>query len=292
MITVFWDRNTELDIYQYKVYRSSAREGTYTYIATVDHPTNYYEDADGTTTDFYKVSAVDTEGNESDMSLPISGGEAIEYAGVRVLLRSAFEIPVWDEMANFDATREQAIFAYGNWNESFNPHVYLNNVRLDSDYIVNYDGTIDFSTPLDESDWVTASYKFSFFEPSAVNEVIHISLNEFNSYPPTSTYTLDSLPDYYEPAVLYGAIRLLLQQMIFELNFKEVAVIFGEPDNPFDASRTIGSLETLKQNYVSVLDKLNEAKKYGPYPRIKSIVAPVYTLPGGRSRWFRLLFAK
>jgi hypothetical protein len=268
MIIVFWDRNKENDIYSYKVYRSSAREGSYTYIDTVIHPTNYYEDPDGTANSWYKISAVDTDGNESDQSLPISGGEAIEYAGVRVLLRSAFEIPVWDEMANFNATRDQAIFAYGNWNEDFDPHVYLNNVRLETGYTINYDSTIDFNSELDESDWVTASYKFAFFEPSAVNELIYTSLKEFNSFPPASNYTLTSLPEYYEPAVLYGAIRLLLQQMIFELNFKEVAIVFGEPDNPFDASKVIGHLETLKQNYANVLEKLWEAKKFGPYPRI------------------------
>lgn len=289
---VFWDRNKESDIYAYKVYRSTARDGSYTYIATVLHPTNYYEDPDGTVDSWYKVSAVDSDGNESDLSLPISGGDAIEYAGVRVLLRSAFEIPVFDELATLDADRNRALFAYGNWNEDFDPIVYQNNVRISSGYIVNYDGTIDFNTPLGEYDWITASYKFSFFEPSAVNEMIYVALNEFNSFPPVSEYTLVNLPDYYEPAVLYGAIRLLLQQMIFELNFKEVAVIFGEPDNPTDASRVIGNLETLKQNYVSAWERLVEAKKYGRYPTISQIVAPIYTLPGGRARWFRMLFAK
>lgn len=292
MIVVFWDRNKESDIYAYKIYRSTAREGAYTYIATVLHPTNYYEDPDGTVNNWYKVSAVDTDGNESDLSLPISGGDAIEYAGVRVLLRSAFEIPVFDELATLNADRDRAIFAYGNWNEDFDPIIYQNNVRLASGYTVNYDGTIDFNTPLGEYDWVTASYKFSFFEPSAVNEMIYTALNEFNSFPPVSEYTLVNLPDYYEPVVLYGAIRLLLQQMIFELNFKEVAVIFGEPDNPTDASRVIGTLETLKQNYVNVWERLVEAKKYGRYPTISQIVAPIYTLPGGRARWFRMLFAK
>jgi len=292
MIVCFWDRNTEPDIFSYKVYRATAREGAYTYIATVLHPTNFYQDDDGTINSWYKISAVDTDDNESDLSLPISGGEAIEYAGVRVLLRSAFEIPVWDEMANFNANRNTALFAYGNWNENFDPHLYRNNVRLTTGYTVNYDGTVDFNSALSSVDWVTASYKFAFFEPSAVNELIYTALNEFNSFPPVSPYDLTSLPEYYEPAVLYGAIRLLLQQMIFELNFKEVAVIFGEPDNPTDASGVIGHLETLKQNYLNVWEKLIEAKKFGPYPRIQQLVAPIYTLPGGRARWFRMLFAK
>jgi len=292
MTVVFWDRNTEPDVAEYKVYRSTARSGAYTYIATVDHPTNFYQDADGTLNSWYEITAVDTSGNESDASLPISGAESLEYAGVRVLLRSAFEIPVHDELAYYDTDRNKAIFAYGNWNESFDPHVYQNNVRLDSGFTINYDGTIDFNNPMTSADWITASYQFSFFEPSAVNELIYIALNEFNSFPPASNYTLDTLPDYYEPAVLYTTIRLMLQQMIFELNFKEVAVIFGEPDNPTDASKTIANLETLKKNYVDVLMLLIESKKRGPYPRIQQVVAPIYTLPGGRARWFRLLFAK
>ena len=46
----------------------------------------------------------------------------------------------------------------------------------------------------------------------------------------------------------------------------------------------------MKKNYEGDWEKLVEQKKLGPYPSSKLIVTPEYTLPGGRSRWFRYLF--
>ena len=42
---------------------------------------------------------------------------------------------------------------------------------------------------------------------------------------------------------------------------------------------------------IPYLLKLYEQKKYGPYVGLtKTVTAPEFTLPGGRSRWFRYLF--
>ena len=39
------------------------------------------------------------------------------------------------------------------------------------------------------------------------------------------------------------------------------------------------------------LNKMYEQKKFGPYVGLtRMVVVPEYTLPGGRSRWFRYMF--
>jgi hypothetical protein len=49
-------------------------------------------------------------------------------------------------------------------------------------------------------------------------------------------------------------------------------------------------METLKKNYEEEFTRLLEQKKFGRYPRTKAITVPEFTLPGGRSRWFRYMF--
>jgi len=71
------------------------------------------------------------------------------------------------------------------------------------------------------------------------------------------------------------------------LQFQQPAQIFGGPEQ---AKQAFANFETLKQNYSSDWEKLLEQKKFGPYPTTRMVVTPEYTLPGGRSRWFRYLF--
>jgi hypothetical protein len=47
----------------------------------------------------------------------------------------------------------------------------------------------------------------------------------------------------------------------------------------------------LKKNYEESFKGFLDAKKLGPYPKSVAVVTPEYTLPGGRSRWFRYIFS-
>ena len=71
------------------------------------------------------------------------------------------------------------------------------------------------------------------------------------------------------------------------LNFQEPALVFGGTDK---AQQAFSNFESLKQNYEKDWDKMVDNKKFGPYPSGFNVSTPEYTLPGGRSRWFRYLF--
>jgi hypothetical protein len=89
------------------------------------------------------------------------------------------------------------------------------------------------------------------------------------------------------PALLYGAVKDALRNLLMCLNWQQPAQVFGGTEQ---AQKAFSNFETLKQNYEKDWEKLVEQKKFGPYPKTLCVVTPEYTLPGGRSRWFRYLF--
>jgi hypothetical protein len=86
---------------------------------------------------------------------------------------------------------------------------------------------------------------------------------------------------------LYGAAKDALRQLMLCVNFQQPAQVFGGPEQ---AAKAFANFDTLKQNYEKDAEKLLEQKKLGPYPKSRMVVTPEFTLPGGRSRWFRYLF--
>ena len=110
-----------------------------------------------------------------------------------------------------------------------------------------------------------------------------------NFHPPASRFTLMALPMRYVAGVLYGAARDALRELMMSLMFQEPQQVFGGSEK---AGTLFSNFETLKQNYEKDFASLLEAKKFGPYIGLtKAIVTPEYTLPGGRSRYFRYLFS-
>ena len=69
-----WSANTETDLDGYHVYRSDAADGTYTKLTTSAVDASDFDDDDAPPgqTSYYKVSAVDAVGNESELSSSIS----------------------------------------------------------------------------------------------------------------------------------------------------------------------------------------------------------------------------
>lgn len=88
-VALTWKHNTEADLYGYNIYRSTTQAGTYTRVNAV--PTDrigYYTDAGLTplTRYYYKVSAVDSSGNESALS-------AIAATSTNPPLHTIFPVP-------------------------------------------------------------------------------------------------------------------------------------------------------------------------------------------------------
>lgn len=200
----------------------------------------------------------------------------------------AQSIPIYFEQAKPSRDKKTFYFSFKRWNQSAGVKIYRNQNIVNSGVEVDYfNGKIVFDTPLMEAEVVNADYNFKWFSEEDLQRFVENGLDILNVFPPHSTYTMSDLPPKFIPVVLYRASVDALRQLIMCLQFAEPQQIFGGRDASQSALQGFSSL---KENYEKDFDKLVEQKKYGPYPTTKLIVTPEYTLPGGRSRWFRYLF--
>lgn len=218
------------------------------------------------------------------------------FSGRRLDFRLALEhhlacaqsIPIYYEQSRSSRDNKTFRFSFPRWNQSTGVRIYRNEILVNSGVEVNYfDGSIVFDTALTSHDTVNADYNFKWFSDEELNRFIINALQSVNTFAPHSSYSIDTVPDRYIPAVLYGAAKDALRQLMMCLNFQQPAQVFGGTEN---AQKAFANFETLKQNYSKDWEKLCDQKKFGPYPSTRMIVTPEYTLPGGRSRWFRYLF--
>ena len=200
----------------------------------------------------------------------------------------AQHIPVYFEQSKPSFDRKTFEFTYPRWNQSSRVKLYRNKKLLTEGFNINhFKGKITFEQEVLPQDIVNMDYDFRWFTDEQLDQFLTNALMSFNSFPPAKDYTLNNLPNMYVPAVIYGASKDALRQMMMCLQFQEPQLVFGGADK---AQQVFSNMETLKQNYEKDWDKLTEVKKYGRYPSVGLVIVPEYTMPGGRSRWFRYLF--
>ena len=200
----------------------------------------------------------------------------------------AQSIPVYFEQAKKSRDRNKFEFTFNKWNQSSGIRIYRNQEIMNSGVEVDYfNGNVKFDDNLLPQDVINADYNFRWFSDEDLNRFLANAVYSFNIFPPYSNYILETIPDQYISVVLYGAARDALRQIMMCLQFQEPQQVFGGPEG---ASKAFSNFETLKKNYESDFLKLSENKKFGTYPRTRIIMVPEYTLPGGRSRWFRMMF--
>ena len=203
-------------------------------------------------------------------------------------LSCAQNIPVYFEQSKISRDNKKFELTFANWNQSPGVKIYRNKDIISSGYSVDYfNGNVTFDNTLLDQDVVNADYNFQWFSEDDLTRFLANAIQTVNLYPPVSNYGLENFPNRYLPIVLYGAAKDALRQLMMCLNFQQPAQVFGGVE---EAQRAFANFESLKKNYEGDWEKLLEQKKYGPYPVSKLIVVPEYTLPGGRSRWFRYLF--
>ncbi|MCK5763843.1 MAG: hypothetical protein KAH05_06970 [Clostridiales bacterium] len=208
--------------------------------------------------------------------------------GLENLIICAQQIPVYFEQSKPSFDRKKFSFTYGRWNQSQRVKVYRNKKILTEGVTVNYfKGNITFEEEVLPQDIVNMDYDFRWFSDDELDQFLNNAMMAFNSFPPVQNYNLLNVPAMHMPAILYGAAKDALRQLMMCLQFQEPQLVFGGPER---AQTVFGNIETLKQNYEKDWDKLTDVKKYGKYPTMKLVIVPEYTLPGGRSRWFRYLF--
>lgn len=216
-------------------------------------------------------------------------------AYLEALIGYSQRIPVFHEPARMNNALTTARLSFprsiksGPWNQSAGVEVLVNNQIRESGFTVDYlRGEIIFDNALSEYDQVMVSYNFRWFKDEELDAFVEQSINLFNNWPPHSSYGITNIPERFGIAVFYGAAIDAIRRWMMDVQFQEPAKIFGGLDR---ANTIFGQMGELKKNYEEWLDKILEQKKYGPYVGLtRTITVPEYTLPGGRSRWFRYLF--
>lgn len=216
-------------------------------------------------------------------------GRALAFRrGVEHLLACTQHIPIYYEQAKPSRDNKVFRFSFPRWNQSTDIKIYKNENIVNSGLEIDYfNGTATFDDTLLPQETVFADYNFKWFSDAQLNQFIVNSLQHVNLFPPASSYNLDTVPNRFAPVIMYGAVKDALRQLMLCIQFQQPAQVFGGIEQ---ARAAFNNFETLKQNYEKDWEKLLEQKKFGPYPKTRLVVTPEYTLPGGRSRWFRYLF--
>lgn len=228
---------------------------------------------------------------EAGVSTPASASQhaAELVAALDRYIGCALRIPVYNEVARRNKNRDVFQFTWPRWNLA-NHIIKLNNEPIEDGYTINLDtGTVTFAAPLHPTDKVSASYNFRFFSNMDMLGFISDAIDQINIEPPQSSYTVNTFPTQFVGVMLHGAAKNAIQRLLFCLTMQEPQTIFGGPEA---AKNAISTFQSLKENHEKefAADK-KTLKTKGPYPKISAIVQPEYTLPGGRSRWFRYLFS-
>ena len=256
---------------------------TGTYLVTWDYV------ADGYTGTELQQIVITASGDTANAQVQLYGSRISDYrVALSEMICCAQKIPVFHEQALPDIVNKKFKFTFSKWNQAYGTRIYRNNKLVEDGCTINYfNGTVLFDSPLSSYDTIHADYNFRWFSDEQLDRFIFNALSIVNFNPPQSAYNIDILPDIYVPLILYGAAKDAMRELLMCLNFQQPQQVFGGPEA---ARSAFSNIETLKKNYEEEFKTLLEKKKYGRYPRTKAIVVPEYTLPGGRSRWFRYMF--
>jgi hypothetical protein len=207
-----------------------------------------------------------------------------------VFIYEAMHIPVYWEQGYRTGNGKIFNFAFGNWNQDPRPTVRINQKIYPDGWVANYNGNVTFNKIMDMEDMIYAQYNFRYFTDEEILDFLQVGLMAMNATPPSSlTYrSLTNVPfDWRYGILLYAAIQAL-RRLVFGLNFQERALIFGE--RPEDVQNAINNFKALYSDYNALWIEVKKEIKTLKLPGISQIVMPEYTLPGGRSRWFRYLY--
>ena len=197
-------------------------------------------------------------------------------------------IPDYYEQSKKTRNNKIFEFTFPRWNQSAGVKVYRNGQIINDGFEIDYlRGRVVFNHALLKQDIVNVDYNFRWFSDDDLDRFLDNALEVMNSYPPSSAYGLYNVPDRHIPVILYGAAKDALRTLMMELMTQEPSQVFGGGEK---AERTFQMMETLKKNYEADWKEILGQKKFGPYPHSVAISTPEYTLPGGRSRWFRYMF--
>lgn len=245
--------------------------------------------AEGQTFNVYQGIIVIADGTGPEAYSPYSERIASMRASLDYHLGQAQAIPVYDVEGVVAEDQQTVRFTFPRWNQNHRTRIYRNGKLVTSGITINYfRGEVMFDEPMhDKYDRVTADYNFRWFPDEELDRFLSNGIHIVNAAPPAMSRNLLNIEDRYIPAVLYGATIDALRHLILDLQFQEPQEVFGGPEM---ANKAAAMFETLKKNYEGTFKMLLDFKKVGPYKGLTKVISvPEFTLPGGRSRWFRYM---
>ena len=217
--------------------------------------------------------------------------------GLYMMIKASMEIPVWDEQALISNNGLKACFTFKRWNIFYNKTtIYRNGEIMNTGYTIDYDnGEVTFDSALTENDTIHADYNFQWFSPEEVSWFLHLAVQEINVQPPGSSFQLGNAPANWAPGIIYGASINALRRLIHDLSYQQPQVVYGIHPAQYGeggggAANALENFKYLKENYEKIFEEIKKDIKWQQWPTIGMIIAPEFTMPGGRSRWFRYLF--
>ena len=212
-----------------------------------------------------------------------------QYDALSFLLKDVTEIQVQNEQGRINHDGTEVEFGYRPWALNKTPIIYKNGIQITSGYTIDkVNGKLLFSTPLrfgDPVDIITADYMFSVFTDLELIGYLNQALSTYNGWRPASRWRLSNAPPQADAAIILGAASYALQAI--ELGFinQQALIKWTEAD----VSKLTGPLQDVKEKYRQEFEKVLEEKRY-QLAGTRTLVTSEYTLPGGRSRFFRNLF--
>ena len=205
----------------------------------------------------------------------------------RGLIDQACDIPVYWEQAMI-VGENRLHFAFKDWRKD-QPILLRKNNKIVTSWTPDFNGWAVLNKSIDPEDMFYAHYHFSYFSDEDLLSMLNEGVWMMNTIPPASeTYSsIASIPYVWRGGVVLYAAMQALRKLIFGFTWQERAIIFGE--KPEDAQRFIDNCKTLYSDYATMWTEVSKNIKK-KLPAISINVTPEYTLPGGRSRWFRYMF--
>jgi len=218
--------------------------------------------------------------------------------GLYYMVKETQEIPVWHEQGLIKNNGLKACFTFDRWNIFYNKTaIYRNDEQMTDGFTIDYDGgEVTFDSPLTEFDTVHADYNFSWFSGEEMSWFMNLALQEINVTPPGSQYSIGTIPITWSPGVIYGAAINVLRRLIHDLSYQQPQIVYGLHPDQYGSggggglANGLENFKYLKENYEKIFESLKKDIKRANWPSIGIIVAPEFTMPGGRSRWFRYLY--
>ena len=181
---------------------------------------------------------------------------------------------------------------FRNWDREWKPIVRINGRIAEDGWYADYDGKLYFDRVMSPEDVVEVTYKFACFSDNDLVGFLRWGLMQMNAVPPASEAyrSIDQAPAIWNAPILLGAAIQALKRAIFAMTvLQEKRAIYGGADDDEWAKLAMETFKSLYTDYTALWDNASkEVKKR--LPKIAINVTPEYTLPGGRSRWFRYLY--